>query len=156
MPPGAAIARKKLTSELAKAAETLPSSAKPVPITKVENKAAERFNVEGFPTLKFFVNGEAIDFNAGCTAKDIVSWITKRVGQVSTLISDQSALDSFIKDSQVAVIYFGHSESDAHWAAFKSLAMSEDKLAFAHVFNDEVTANQKTTSGSVVISKKNV
>jgi protein disulfide-isomerase A1 len=32
--------------------------------------------------------------------------------------------------------------------------MSEDKLAFGHVFNDEVTANQKTEAGKIVIFKK--
>ncbi len=39
-------------------------------------------------------------------------------------------------------------------SAFKPIALSEDKLALGHVLNDEVIANQKNTSGSVVIFKK--
>jgi hypothetical protein len=39
-------------------------------------------------------------------------------------------------------------------SAFKPIALSEDKLALTHVLNDEVTANQKNSSGSDVIFKK--
>jgi hypothetical protein len=52
------------------------------------------------------------------------------------------------------VVYFENSEIDAYLPAFMSIAPIQDKLAFAHIFNDEVTANQKTTSGSAVIFKK--
>jgi hypothetical protein len=47
------------------------------------------------------VNGEVINLNGGCTAKDIVGSITKHVIQVSALIADQSVFESFIKENQV-------------------------------------------------------
>jgi hypothetical protein len=39
-------------------------------------------------------------------------------------------------------------------SAFKPIALSEDKLALTHVLNDEVTANQKNSSGNDIIFKK--
>jgi protein disulfide-isomerase A1 len=138
--------------------ETISTSSKSELITKFdatfETKVAERFNIEGFPTLKFFVNREDIDFNSGRSVKDVVGSIIMRVQEFSAVITHQSEFDSFIKDNQVAMIYFVNSESEANLSAFKSFALSKYKLTFALVFNDEVIINQKTTSGSVVIFKK--
>lgn len=51
------------------------SAATPVPLAKcdaTENKrSAEKYGVQGFPTLKFFNKGQAIDFSGGRTDKDI-------------------------------------------------------------------------------------
>jgi hypothetical protein len=38
---------------------------------KIDTKIAELFNLEGLSTLKLFVNGEAIGFIGGCSAKEI-------------------------------------------------------------------------------------
>jgi len=43
--------------------------------------------VEGFPTLKFFVNGEPMDYTGGRTSPDIVSWLLKRVSDVVVEVS---------------------------------------------------------------------
>ena len=72
-----------------------------------------RFNVQGYPTLKFFTNGSPIDYTGGRTDKEIVSWIQKRVGHISTELRDQAALDKFKSDNAVAIVFFGNSESDA-------------------------------------------
>lgn len=85
---------KKLKPELERAAKTLKSGEKSVPIGKVdtttEPKLGERFEVKGYPTLIFFVNGEAVEYNGGRTDKEIVSWIQKRTGVVTTHIKDQA------------------------------------------------------------------
>lgn len=46
----------------------------------VHEKAAGRFKVEGFPTLKWFVNGKDSEYSGGRTADTIVSWIMKKTG----------------------------------------------------------------------------
>jgi len=75
---------KKLAPEYSKAAAALKKSDTYVPLAKVDateqKKVAERFGVQGFPTLKFFNNGEAMDYTGGRVEKDIVSWINKRAG----------------------------------------------------------------------------
>jgi thioredoxin-like negative regulator of GroEL len=90
-----------------KVVETLSTSSKPVSIAKfdctVETKFAERFRVESIPTLKLFINEEAIDLNCGYIAKEIVDSITMCIQQVSALILDQPALDSFITDNLLSM-----------------------------------------------------
>uniref|UniRef100_A0A2P2HXV2 protein disulfide-isomerase n=2 Tax=Hirondellea gigas TaxID=1518452 RepID=A0A2P2HXV2_9CRUS len=44
----------------------------------VHTVKAGQYNVNGFPTIKFFYNGEVIDYDGGRTAGDIVSWATDR------------------------------------------------------------------------------
>ncbi len=39
-------------------------------------------------------------------------------------------------------------------SAFKSIVLSEEKFAFVYMFSYKVTADQKNTSGSVVLFKK--
>jgi thioredoxin-like negative regulator of GroEL len=51
-------------------------------------KASGKFEVKGFPTLKFFNNGNAIEYNGGRTSDTIVAWINKRTGDVSKLLAD--------------------------------------------------------------------
>jgi len=67
-----------------KAVATLKNQEPYVPIAKVDatvaTKVAALFEVKGYPTIKFFTNGKAIEFNGGRTDKDIVSWITKKTG----------------------------------------------------------------------------
>ncbi len=94
-----------------------------------ETKFAKCFNVQGFPTPNFFVNGEAIDFN-NCRprTKNIVCLIKKCVREVSAIISDQSVFDSFIKNNQIGVVYFRNYKSNAYLSPFKFIALSQEKF----------------------------
>jgi protein disulfide-isomerase A6 len=65
-----------LTPEFAAAAKVLKTGDKVVALGKcdatVHTKAAEPFDIKGFPTLKFFNKGNVIDFNGGRTSAEIV------------------------------------------------------------------------------------
>lgn len=150
---------KKLTPEYAKAATTLAGENSAAVLAKVDateqKELASRFSIQGFPTLKFFTGSleNPVDFNGGRTDKEIVNWIKKRTGSVSEAISTAEELLAFTQKNQVAIVYYGAGESDAEWSTFKSLAMSYDDLAFAHVFNAELRAAQNAANTHVVLYK---
>merc|ERR1711990_1076803 len=79
---------KKLAPEYSAAAEILAKNDPPFSLAKVdateEKKLAERFGVQGFPTLYFFKNGEKTDYTGGRTSDTIVSWILKKSGPPPT------------------------------------------------------------------------
>jgi protein disulfide-isomerase A1 len=75
---------KKLAPDYSRAARILKGQDPPVYIAEVDatiaTKAAEKYGVKGYPTIKFFVNKSPIDFNGGRTDKEIVNWINKKMG----------------------------------------------------------------------------
>ena len=72
---------KQLAPEYAKAAKTLDKEGSDIKLAKVDateaKKLASKFEIKGFPTLKFFRDGNAGDYEGGRTADDIVSWVKK-------------------------------------------------------------------------------
>jgi len=69
---------KSLLPEYQKASVVLAKNEPPVVLAKidatVEKDLAERFEIEGFPTLKFFVQGNPVEYTGGRTEPEIVQW----------------------------------------------------------------------------------
>ena len=45
----------------------------------VHKKLAEKYNVKGFPTLYFFVDGVPKEYDGGREQDEIVEWVLKKV-----------------------------------------------------------------------------
>lgn len=82
---------KKLTPHFIEAAAKLAEQDPPRFLAKVDatehKELATRFAIQGFPTLKFFVNGKDTEYNGGRTADTIFSWIMKKTGPSSEEVS---------------------------------------------------------------------
>jgi hypothetical protein len=78
----------------------------PLKLTLVCVIGANRYEVEGFPTLKWFVNGKPQEYNGGRVTKDIVSWIEKHTGPAYKTVNSNAELAAEItaaKDVPVVV-----------------------------------------------------
>jgi len=99
---------KNLAPEFAKAADTLAdegSETKLADVDATEAKSlASKFGVQGFPTLKYFVNGKAQDYGGGRSADTIVSWLKKRALPAVSDLADDAAADAFAADNEMACI----------------------------------------------------
>lgn len=128
---------KKLTPEYAGAAKILKEASPAVPLAKVdatENAAiATKFSVQGYPTIKFFIKGEPIDFNGGRTQAEIVNWIKKKTGPASVGIEDAAALDKLKADNKVVIAYFG--ADNENYQNFIKVGQSFEALTFTHSFD---------------------
>ena len=69
-----------------------------------EGAVAEKFEVRGYPTLKFFRNGKATEYGGGRTADTIVSWLEKKTGPPALALASVEEATAFVAGKDVAVI----------------------------------------------------
>ena len=70
----------------------------------VEQELAQKFDVKGYPTLKFFSEGATIEYNGGRTQDDIVSWLKKKTGPAAEELKSVSDLNKLKESGDVVVI----------------------------------------------------
>jgi protein disulfide-isomerase A1 len=109
-----------------------------------EKKLAERFGVQGFPTLKWFVNGKDQEYTGGRDEATIVSWIIKKTGPPSHEATCDE-LKTHIADNKFVIVHFGQ-ETDAARAAHLGFASTNDKFRFFHN-SDADCASQYGSTG---------
>ena len=103
---------KKLTPEYEGAAEVLSKHDPPYVLAKLdatENKvSAEKYGIQGFPTLFFFINGNKVEYTGGRTKDTIVEWVIKKSGppssELTCAIIKEKAADAAVR---FMVGYFG-------------------------------------------------
>merc|ERR1711915_79596 len=125
---------KALAPEYAKAAGILAEKDSPIKLAKVdateESSVAEKFEVRGYPTLKFFKNGKALEYGGGRTADTIVNWVEKKTGPPAKALANAEEAKAFIDGKTVAVFGCFKDEATDGGKAFLSAASSMDDVAF--------------------------
>merc|ERR1711872_1035734 len=125
---------KALAPEYAKAAGALAEKDSPINLAKVdateESALAEKFEVRGYPTLKFFKNGKALEYGGGRTADTIVNWVEKKTGPPAKALANAEEAKAFIDGKTVAVFGCFKDEATDGAKAFLSAASSMDDVAF--------------------------
>jgi len=144
---------KTLAPEYAKAAKALKTTDPAVPLVKIDATAetdlASRFGVQGYPTLKWFVNGKAMEYGGGRTEPEIIQWITKKTGPASRLIPDAADLEEQKGTNKVVVVFYG-SDND-QFKNYQSAAQELDSVSFQHVFDPALV---EATGNRVVLFKQ--
>ncbi|KAG1668907.1 hypothetical protein FOA52_016076 [Chlamydomonas sp. UWO 241] len=149
---------KSLAPHYAKAATALKSSHPDVVVAKLDADAhkelGSRFGVSGFPTLKWFVDGEvAMDYGGGRDADGIISWIKKKIGPVAATVESAETLTALEADNEVLVLaYYKALEGDAY-SAFAAVAAKTEDVGFAQTTDAAVAAAAGLTSEGVVVIK---
>merc|ERR1712158_112408 len=148
---------KSLAPEYAKAAGILAEKDSPIKLGKVdatqEGALAEKFEVRGYPTLKFFKNGKPMEYNGGRTAETIITWVEKKTGPAAVTFADVEAAKKFVEDNEIAVVGFFAEAEGAAAKAFLEVAGGMDDLKFA-LGNADIAAEHKVEGDAVVLFKK--
>jgi protein disulfide-isomerase A1 len=143
---------KKLAPEYSGAAEVL--KAEGVPLAKVDctvqKETAEKFKIQGFPTLKFFSNGVDSEYQGGRTKSDIVAWMRKKTGPASKELKTVSEVEDFFKGEEAIVLLVGQEGFENYGNYAKSI----EDVNFVHCFAQECLSNYNVSSGTVVVLKK--
>jgi len=147
---------KELAPHYAKAAQTLKSDPTPLFLAKVDatisTELAKKHEIEGFPTLKFFRNGEPEEYSGGRTEQEIVAWMRKKTGPASTVFTTVKEITNMADNNEVAAVFFG-TEENLH-KDFLELARQYDDIQFGECATEECLSNWKVTNGNVIVFRK--
>jgi protein disulfide-isomerase A1 len=144
-----------LAPEYAKAATALKDS--PVKLAKVDatvhNSLGKKFDVKGFPTLKFFKGGKASDYTGGRTEKEIVSWLQKKIGPAYHVVATDAELENF-QESHDAFAIGVFSSLDSQGAkSFIAAADSDDTHTYVVTTDSSVKSKLGVAEDTVVVLK---
>ena len=118
----------------------------------VQKKLAEKYQVQGYPTLKLFSKGAVIEYNGGRQEKDIIAWMKKKTGPATTPLKTVEEVEKFKGDNEVVVIYFG--EDKTQLEAFEKVARASEEIQFGVSNEKEVLEKYQVKAGSVTLFKK--
>jgi len=148
---------KALAPEFAKAAGILAEKDSPIKLGKLdateEGAIAEKFEVRGYPTLKFFKNGKPMEYGGGRTADTIVSWVEKKTGPAATTIASLDEAKAFVEGKSVAIIGFFKDETTDAAKAFLASAGTMDDFQFGITGDDAVFAEYGIDGEAVLLLK---
>merc|ERR1719244_643088 len=138
---------KALAPEYAKAAGTLAEKDSKIVLAKLDatehSTVAEKFEVRGYPTLKFFRSGKATEYGGGRTADTIVSWLEKKTGPPAVAVATVEEAAAFAKDKEVSVIGFFADQTSEAAKAFLDAASNMDGFTFAISSSPDVAKEYK-------------
>ncbi|CAG4946998.1 unnamed protein product [Parnassius apollo] len=148
---------KSLAPEYAKAATKLKEEESPIKLAKVdatqEQELAESYGVRGYPTLKFFKNGNPIDYSGGRQADDIVAWLKKKTGPPAIEITSVEQAKELIAANTVAVFGFFPDQATEKAKAFLAVAGLVDDQVFAIVSDEKIIDELEAQPEDVVLFK---
>jgi len=149
---------KKLAPEYAKAAKELAEKKSPILLANVdatqENELAQKYGVKGYPTLKFFKNGNPVEYTGGRTADTIVAWVEKKSGPPAVSLANPEASKKFVEDNKVAVIGFFKNKESEEAKAFLAAADSMEDAKFGITSEDEVFKAHEVEGDKIVLFKQ--
>jgi len=148
---------KSLEPEYAKAAKDLTERKSGVKLAKVDATAqkdtASKFDIEGFPTLKFFSNGKPSDYNGPREAKGIVNWLEKKTGPPCEEITKEGQLKELLFKDQALAVGFFKDLAGENAKIFKEVAAGYDDVNFYLVSKPEIMKENHQKDGSILVMK---
>jgi len=127
---------KRLAPDYEIVADHFHATGSPVVIAKVDAtihaEIAGKMGVRGYPTLKFFRNGQAVDYDGGRSADELIKWITKKTSSATTELGTSEKVGEFVNGAGLKVLGYLAADKVSAFTAVASDA-SFDDFVFAHV-----------------------
>jgi len=132
---------KALAPEYEKAAKTLKGKAT---LAKVDCTAeadlCQKFEVTGYPTLKFFRKGVPAEYGGGRTAADIASWVNRKLSGVVTFLSTKDEVEKWTTEHDGTAVLGVFDGKDKNYEAFAGVADAREDLLFGAVTDKALAA----------------
>ncbi|CAM4501269.1 unnamed protein product [Leuciscus chuanchicus] len=122
-----------------------------------EKELANEFGVGGFPTLKFFKNGNrqnVTDFSGKRTVKGITMWLERHTGPSAIVLSDVKSAEALLDANEVVVVGFFQDLEGDKAKTFYDVTLIAVDFIFGITSNPELFKKYNVKSDSMVLFKK--
>ncbi|KAI1233791.1 Protein disulfide-isomerase-like protein of the testis, partial [Lamprotornis superbus] len=150
-----------LSEEFAEAARQLKKEAPRIQFGKIDvthqHDLRKEFNIQAFPTVKFFVNGsreDPTDCKGVRKASTFITWVKRRTGPSTVLINSTDQAEAIIKADDLAVIAFFRELHNDSVEVFSETARDVPEMPFGMTASEDVCANHGIQRNSLVVFKK--
>lgn len=134
---------KRLSPELDKAAAALAELEKPIVIAKVDadkyRRIGDKYEIDGFPTLKLFMHGVPVDYNGPRKADLLVRFLKKFVAPDVSILDSDIAISNFVEAAGPHFpIYVGFGMNESIISKFAIEYKRKAWFSVAKDFSDKV------------------
>jgi protein disulfide-isomerase A1 len=138
---------KTLAPEYAKAAKKLAAEGSKIKLAKVdatvESGLGQKYGVKGYPTLKFFSDGAAVEYKGGRDENGLVSWVKKKAQPKVRAVATVDDFEDEIRDNDVVAVFWSD-KSNKNFQLFDSSSRTIDDVEF--VFTNDAETKEKYQS----------
>lgn len=149
---------KALAPAYAAAAKQLSESGSEIKLASVdatiEQDLAQKYEVKGYPTIKFFSDGMTFEYTGGRSQDDIISWLKKKTGPAADELKTVDDLNAFKQLNDVVVVGAFKDMDGDNAASFLQVAKTVDGIPFGVTSNADVLKELEVTQDTVVLFKK--
>lgn len=149
---------KALAPEYAKAATQLADEKSDVILAKIDateqGELAEKYEIRGYPTIKFFRNGKAVEYSGGRSAEDIVKWLNKKTGPAAKTLTTADEAKEYKSSAKVVVAGLFSDLESASAKSFLEAAALNDEIPFAISSEQSVWSELGSDKEGVILLKQ--
>lgn len=105
----------------------------------VEGDLAAKYDIKGYPSIKWFIDGQiASDYNGERTADGIVTWLKKKTGPFAATLETPEKLAELEKENPVFMLAYFAAFEGAEYEAFKSVGVAIEDVVFTQTSDASV------------------
>ena len=114
-------------------------------------ETALKYHIEGYPTLKFFVNGAPTEYTGTKNENGVFNWVLKKMGPAYKVFNTFDSLNEFLNKNEVAVVLFSSNSNFSQ--VFEKVAKNSEGNYFALCTNSEIFAEFLVNDPGLVVFK---
>lgn len=109
-----------------------------------ETELKDRFEVTGYPTIKFIANGEMRDYKGGRSAPELAAYARRMSGPLLRRLGGQGEVDMMVASSEVAFLLVGEEDTPLGAALIAAAEAWQGELDFGVVDAEDTTLSTVT------------